>query len=137
MKYFIVINIQSLILIILPPFQQRRDDSTDATQTFVLDDTVHYMSPASSISDRTVDEGDYRVYEKYLQLPIFEKPREYSSYSSSTISCEEMELQRTVLIVKPDAMVYEDVVLREVFQVGFTIVDVISFNYFTRQFMFN
>lgn len=46
------------------------------------------------------------------------------SFVTSYISCIEPQLQRSVAIVRPDAMVYEDVILRAVNEVGFSIIQV-------------
>lgn len=46
------------------------------------------------------------------------------SFETSIISCVEPELQRTIAIVKPEAMPYEDVVLRAINESGFSIIHV-------------
>ncbi|GJQ68928.1 hypothetical protein Trydic_g6115 [Trypoxylus dichotomus] len=91
---------------------------TDVTTT-TLDDTVHYMSPVSPLSGRTDYEGDQDLdYFQFLKPTM--RQDESSTYKSSTISCLEPELQRTIAIVKPDAMVYEDVVVRAINEAGFS-----------------
>ncbi|KAI4457723.1 nucleoside diphosphate kinase [Holotrichia oblita] len=93
---------------------------TDNTMT-TLDDTVHYMSPVSPMTARSDYEGYHTI--DYLQfLPPTIGQEDSSTYKSSTISCIEPELQRTVAIVKPDAMKYEDVVVRAINEVGFSII---------------
>ncbi|XP_022905236.1 nucleoside diphosphate kinase homolog 5-like [Onthophagus taurus] len=97
--------------------KQRPTDS-DITGSTMLD-TIHYLSPVSPLSPRSVYEGDV----DYLKL-IEPKPKylpiSISSISSSTISCVEPHLQRTIAIVKPEAMVYQDVVLRAITNAGFS-----------------
>lgn len=103
-----------------------KDTTTLSEQT---GGTVHYISPASPLSIRTVNEGDYyyydyRTYFKYFPL---EAPK-ILSVPSSSISCVEEELQRTLAIVRPHAMVYQDVILRAIFEAGFAFIHV---NYFS------
>lgn len=90
-----------------------------------MDDTVHYLSPVSALSARTVNEGDH-MYDPaafvYL-LEEFGKGRTYTNTTSS-ISCEELDLQRTLAIVKPEAMKYQDVIQRKILDSGFTIIQV-------------
>lgn len=95
---------------------------TDYTMS-TLNDTVHYMSPVSPMSARSDYEGHYAI--DYLQfLPPTVGQEDSSTYKSSTVSCIEPDLQRTVAIVKPDAMKYEDVVVRAINDAGFSIIQV-------------
>lgn len=47
-----------------------------------------------------------------------------SSKSTSSISCYESKLQRTIAIIKPDALKYKDVVLRAVREAGMKVINV-------------
>ncbi|XP_017772057.1 PREDICTED: uncharacterized protein LOC108559327 [Nicrophorus vespilloides] len=87
--------------------------------------TMHYLSPMSPLSARTVHEGDYYDYMEFLIEPLEKGPLpELSTISSSYISCVEPELQRTIAIIKPEAMCYKYVVLRAINEVGFQIVGI-------------
>lgn len=79
--------------------------------------TIHYLSPAS-LSIRTVHEGDYD-YQDFL-VPIHEEEISTTSY----MSCIEPEYQRTIAIIKPEAMIYKDVIMRALFFAGFNIMHV-------------
>jgi nucleoside diphosphate kinase len=84
---------------------------------WVTQDTIHYLSPVTTA--RTVYEGDFD-YSRFvpflggLSLPAFS--------TESTISCEEPGLQRTLAIIKPEAMIYKDVVLKAIVDKGFSII---------------
>jgi hypothetical protein len=77
------------------------------------------LSPVTTA--RTVYEGDFD-YSRFvpflggLSLPAFS--------TESTISCEEPGLQRTLAIIKPEAMIYKDVVLKAIVDKGFSIIGV-------------
>lgn len=91
--------------------------TTDAA--WLTQDTIHYLSPATTA--RTVCEGDfdYGVFSPYygkMSIPPYS--------TESSISCEEPRLQRTVAIIKPEAMMYKDVVLKAIVDKGFSIVNV-------------
>ncbi|CAH1104603.1 unnamed protein product [Psylliodes chrysocephalus] len=85
--------------------------------------TIHYLSPATT---RTVTEleGDL-YYQQFVEfhppsiLPV--PPAEYASSSESSISCREAELQRTLAILKPDAIKFKDVVIRAINESGLKI----------------
>lgn len=117
--------------VILPKMSNQSVDSLKCSlYSNPVDDTVHYMSPASTsrISPRTVDEGD--LYGYVYKSPSFmhylhalgKAPE--ASYISSSISCVEPEMQRTLAIVKPEYMKYEDVIMRAINEAGFTIIRV-------------
>lgn len=84
------------------------------------------MSLATSTA-HTEYEGDL-MYQQYITLQdeLVTQPPDYqsSSRSGSSISCEEPELQRTVAIIKPDALKYKDVILRAVKEAGLKIIQV-------------
>lgn len=100
--------------------------STAEPTTTTLDDTVHYLSPVSPMSARTVNEGDH-IYDTsafmYL-LEEFGKGRAYSTTETSSVSCEEMDYQRTLAIVKPEAMKYQDAIQRKILDSGFSVIQV-------------
>lgn len=90
------------------------------------DDTVHYMSPVSPLSDRSSYEGDYDYYRHLYNLHGRGKEESHDDGSlgtESTVSCHIPELQCTVAIIKPEAMQYEDVVIRAVKEAGFSIIN--------------
>lgn len=72
-------------------------------------------------------EGDL-LYEQYIafQDELVTRPPDYtnSSKSSSTISCNEPDLQRTLAIIKPEAMKYKDVIIRAIKEAGLKIINV-------------
>lgn len=72
-------------------------------------------------------EGDL-FYQQYVAFreELITHPPDYSSTSRSTtsISCDDQELQRTLAIVKPDALKYRDVVVRAIKEAGFKILNV-------------
>ncbi|KAG5877455.1 hypothetical protein JTB14_026509 [Gonioctena quinquepunctata] len=85
-------------------------------------DTVHYLSPATTPAD-TEYEGDL-FYQHFVRVHTrFEQPGafDYASSSSTTVSCDEPDLQRTLAIIKPDALQYKDVVLRAINEAGLKI----------------
>ncbi|KAJ8973949.1 hypothetical protein NQ317_013389 [Molorchus minor] len=94
-----------------------------STQRDILDDTIHYLSPATTRSDITELEGDF--YRQFLEFrPPLPRPiPSYGSSISSTISCVEEPLQRTIAIIKPEAMRYKDVVLRTINESGLRIIN--------------
>ncbi|KAL1505901.1 hypothetical protein ABEB36_005354 [Hypothenemus hampei] len=100
------------------------DPSDDATDHY---DTVHYLSPASTAA-RTEHEGDLE-YQQFFLSPLYQSDVTYKPgldtilTSSTSLSCEENSLQRTVAIIKPDAMCYKDVVLRAINKAGLKIVN--------------
>lgn len=56
----------------------------------------------------------------FLLYPAFTFP-----YSKSTVSSEEeWQLERTLAIIKPDVVYYEEVILRKIKRAGFTILQV-------------
>lgn len=78
------------------------------------------------MSARTVHEGDH-LYETSAFLHLLEefgKDKGYSSSETSSIVCEDLEFQRTLAIVKPEAMKYQDVICRQVIDSGFSIIQV-------------
>ncbi|KAJ8939158.1 hypothetical protein NQ314_011208 [Rhamnusium bicolor] len=90
----------------------------------ILDDTVHYLSPATTNTARTECEGDFYYQQFFGYQPLLPPPSPgYVSSITSTISCEEPELQRTLAIIKPEAMKYKDVVLRAINEAGFKILN--------------
>ncbi|KAJ8962219.1 hypothetical protein NQ318_018191 [Aromia moschata] len=98
--------------------------STDvSSQRDILDDTIHYLSPATTGTARTEVEGDF--YRQFLEYrPSFPPALpDYGSSISSSISCEEPDLQRTIAIIKPEAIKYKDVVLRTINASGLRIVN--------------
>ncbi|EEZ98594.1 nucleoside diphosphate kinase homolog 5 [Tribolium castaneum] len=81
-------------------------------------DTIHYLSPVTTA--RTLCEGDF----DYGAFAPFYGKMSLPPYSTeSSLSCEEARLQRTVAIIKPEAMVYKDVVLKAIADKGFSIVN--------------
>lgn len=96
------------------------------------DSTVHYLSPASTTA-RTQCEGDFD-YQQFYISPMYPQDSTYkaglgsSSSSSTSLPCDENTLQRTLAIIKPDALGYKDVVLRAINQAGLKIVNVRCFN---------
>lgn len=86
------------------------------------------MSPVSPLSVRTEHEGgiyDYTSPEFMKMLhDIGPRDGDEISFETSYVSCVEPELQRTIAIVRPDAMQYEDVIMRAVHEVGFSIIRV-------------
>ncbi|XP_018567234.1 nucleoside diphosphate kinase homolog 5-like [Anoplophora glabripennis] len=91
---------------------------------FNLQDTVHYLSPATSNTARTEYEGDF-LYDQFVEFRATLPPPspDYESTVSSTISCVEPELQRTLAIIKPEAIKYKDVVLRAINESGLKIIN--------------
>lgn len=57
-------------------------------------------------------------------LEQFGRVDEYATTESSTVSCVEPELQRTLAFVRPEAMQYQDVIVRAVTEAGFSIIRV-------------
>lgn len=99
--------------------------------TTEVDDTIHYLSPASPISPRSMHEGDF-IYESPSFMRLLEqfgRVDEYASTESSTVSCIEPELQRTLAFVRPEAMQYQDVIVRAITEGGFSIIRVNITNY--------
>nr|CAI5858078.1 unnamed protein product [Callosobruchus analis] len=91
-------------------------------------DTVHYLSPATTVTAaRTEYEGDL-AYQHLLDafrpeaadLSIGDLRSTLSSVSTE-LECEDALPQRTLAIVKPEAMKYQDVVLRAVKEAGLKI----------------
>nr|CAH7740003.1 unnamed protein product [Callosobruchus chinensis] len=104
--------------------------STKSSRTSARDyvDTVHYLSPATTITAaRTEYEGDL-AYQHLLDafrpeaanLSIGDLRSTLSSVSTK-LGCEDALPQRTLAIVKPEAMKYQDVVLRAVKEAGLKI----------------
>ncbi|CAH0559144.1 unnamed protein product [Brassicogethes aeneus] len=87
----------------------------------VTRDTIHYLSPASTAS-KSINEGDFFDYHDFIPPEIFLPIGTYPSSSSTSISCVEPTLQRTICIIKPEAMEYKDVVLRAVTEEGLHII---------------
>ncbi|KAK5649662.1 hypothetical protein RI129_000691 [Pyrocoelia pectoralis] len=89
-------------------------------------DTVHYISPASmsAISDKSTTHEEYDTYQ-YSSPTFMKELHEYDlqsgSYSVST-SGGEPQLQRTLAIVKPEAVHYEDVILRAIANAGIKLI---------------
>lgn len=57
-------------------------------------------------------------------LEEFGKDKGYTSTETSSIQCEEMDYQRTLAIVKPEAMKYQDVICRKIIDSGFYLIQV-------------
>lgn len=83
--------------------------------------TIHYLSPATT--DRTQYEGDDN-FDYKLFAPYPRNSTESDFLSTETIPCEEPLLQRTIAIIKPEAMIFQDVVLKIIRNSGFTILNV-------------
>ncbi|KAF5275823.1 hypothetical protein FQR65_LT04061 [Abscondita terminalis] len=103
------------------------ETSDDVDSSSKFDSAMHYISPASMspLSDMSDFEGVPGAY--FYKSPSFMRfLHEYGKETvsiSSTISCVEPEIQRTLAIVKPDAMKYEDVILRAINQAGLFILN--------------
>ncbi|XP_050300698.1 nucleoside diphosphate kinase homolog 5-like [Anthonomus grandis grandis] len=112
--------------------------STDGGASSALTDrmdTIHYLSPASTIdAARTEHEGDLD-YQQFYISPLYHQAGGHldhvdddglqspiSGTTTSSISCDENTLQRTVAIIKPEAMYYKDVTLRAIRAAGLKIV---------------
>lgn len=91
-----------------------------------IEDTVHYMSLATTPAV-TEFEGDF-LYQQYIafQDELVTNPADYTSTSrtSTSISCDEVELQRTLAIIKPEALKFKDVIIRAIKEAGLKIISV-------------
>ncbi|ENN78537.1 hypothetical protein YQE_05002, partial [Dendroctonus ponderosae] len=80
-------------------------------------DTIHYLSPASTAA-HTEYEGDLDYQQFYVSPLYHDVPYKAglgsTTTSSSSISCDDSTLQRTVAMIKPEALCYTDVVLRAI-----------------------
>ncbi|KAJ8911579.1 hypothetical protein NQ315_016116 [Exocentrus adspersus] len=112
------------IMVNLAPVNKCSTYNKNTFQNFNPQDTIHYLSPATSNTVRTECEGDF-LYEQFVEFRTALPPAtpDYGSTTSSTISCGEPELQRTLAIVKPEAMKYKDVVLRAITESGLKVVN--------------
>nr|AEE62199.1 unknown [Dendroctonus ponderosae] len=88
-------------------------------------DTIHYLSPASTVA-HTEYEGDLDYQQFYVSPLYHDVPYKAglgsTTTSSSSISCDDSTLQRTVAMIKPEALCYTDVVLRAIGKAGLKIV---------------
>ncbi|KAF7282957.1 hypothetical protein GWI33_001640 [Rhynchophorus ferrugineus] len=103
-----------------------RTSGVNSSRISDFPDTIHYISPASTTA-RTEHEGDFD-YQRFYVSPLVDdqelcKPRTSVSSSSTSISCEENVLQRTIAIIKPEAMEFKDVVLRAIDKGGLKIIN--------------
>lgn len=99
-----------------------------------ISDTVHYITPVSLTASSLHDEDDSPhtvppspAFLRYLQR--VEHTGEYTpvSAASSLTLTDELkvpQLERTLAIIKPQAVMYEDVVVRKILQSGFKILQV-------------
>ncbi|KAB0800132.1 hypothetical protein PPYR_08012 [Photinus pyralis] len=94
----------------------------------IVDEVVHYLSPASMsvISDKTATQEEYYGAYDYASPTFMQQLHEYglhtiASYTAST-SFVPSELQRTLAIVKPEAIHYQDVILRAIEYAGIKII---------------
>ncbi|CAG9826839.1 unnamed protein product [Diabrotica balteata] len=87
--------------------------TTDSScHSYQAKDTVHYLSPATTPAVTDL-EGDI-YYQQFADYELPPQADHYGSSSTSTLSCKEPDLQRTLAIVKPDGMKYKDVILRAI-----------------------
>ncbi|KAF5305453.1 hypothetical protein FQA39_LY01544 [Lamprigera yunnana] len=90
------------------------------------EDTIHYITPATSCDISIAselgeeEEGICMLHEIPCLYKLFETYEKEPSESlvSSTISCIEPEIQRTLAIIKPDAVKYQDAILRAITEAG-------------------
>ncbi|XP_018320118.1 nucleoside diphosphate kinase homolog 5-like [Agrilus planipennis] len=97
-------------------------DSYYSTTTNLTDDEIHYLSPISPVSPLSDDEGIFPI--EYKTPTILRLLRELppARTISSSVSCIEPLLQRTLAIIKPEAMQYKETVLRAIRDAGFTVI---------------
>lgn len=105
------------------------DENTDQ----IYDDTIHYLSPASlsrgSIAGEDGRIGSFTSLEYYRLFQTQQQYDDLGEYTSpysggSSISIEIPQLERTLAIIKPDAVYFEDVVTRKILGEGFKILQV-------------
>ncbi|CAG9823554.1 unnamed protein product [Phaedon cochleariae] len=92
-------------------------------------DTIHYLSPATTRTG-SEHEGDlsYRQFVHFRPPDFAAQQQDFdsgsaSSRSSASAACDQSEPQRTLAIVKPEAVRFKDVVLRAVWEAGLKILD--------------
>lgn len=95
--------------------------TTDDIEVDDYENTVHYISPAtmSSTNISIYEEEPGYNYESpsFMKfLHSYEKDTEVTL--TSLVSCDESGLQRTLAIVKPDAVKYENVIIRAIQESG-------------------
>lgn len=82
------------------------------------------------MSDRSRHEGSFiDDYMKFFIEPFDVCYKSLSSVTSSFVSCEETGLQRTIVIVKPDAVKFKEAIYRVIFESGFQILGVHNQNH--------
>ncbi|XP_057670911.1 nucleoside diphosphate kinase homolog 5-like [Diorhabda carinulata] len=86
-------------------------------------DTVHYLSPATTPAVTELEGDLYYQHFVDFQPPLGPPQPDYASSSESTISCKEPELQRTLAIIKPEAIQFRDVVVRAIYESGIKILN--------------
>ncbi|XP_030753092.1 nucleoside diphosphate kinase homolog 5-like [Sitophilus oryzae] len=104
----------------------QRTSGLNSSRVSDLPNTIHYLSPASTAA-HTICEGDFDYQDLYYlpmihELPVTRARSTSTSSSSTSVPCEENILQRTLAIIKPEAVEFQDVVLRAVDKAGFRIV---------------
>lgn len=93
------------------------------SQSTVQDDTIHYLSPASSRS--VLGDSLQQLTKKCIcghpSCECFEESVKLTVISSEY---EQENLERTLAIIKPEAVHYEDVIIRRIIKEGFRILSV-------------